>query len=107
MSYILALKPSLSETERFRQGPFRHRSHLHSCLSFFFNAHLKTHYIFFFFPPAVQSLVKCFAGTAGSEYLKRRCMKPFVLEGEAHHSISVSLIHFTHVFKRQAQIYFI
>ena len=105
MSYILALKPSLSETERFRQGPFRHRSHLHSALLFSLMLILKP--ITFFFPPTVQSLVKCFSGMAGSEYLKRRCVKPSVLEGEAHHSISVSLIHFTHVFKRQAHIYFI
>lgn len=34
MSYILALKPSLSAKERWRQGHFGHRSHLLSCLSF-------------------------------------------------------------------------
>lgn len=60
-----------------------------------------------FFSPTVHSIVKCFAGMAGSEYLKRWCMTPSVLEGGPRHSISVSLIHFTHMFKRQAHIYFI
>lgn len=30
-----------------------------------------------------------------------------VLEGEPHHSISVSLIHFTHMLKRQATIFYL
>lgn len=34
MSYILALKPSLSEKEKYRRGHFRHRSDLLLCLSY-------------------------------------------------------------------------
>lgn len=103
MSYILALKPSLSGKQRFRPGHFRHRSHLFSCLSFSLMLIIKP---ITFFPPTVQPIVECFAGMAGSEYLKQWCMTPSVLEGEPHHSISVSLIHFTHMLEKQAQIYF-
>lgn len=47
MSYILALNPSLSAKERLRQGHFRPRLHLLSCLPFPLMLILKTHYFFF------------------------------------------------------------
>lgn len=106
MSYILALKPSLSGKERFRQGHFRPKSHLLSCLSFSLMLIIKP--ITFPHPHgSIYCVVFFFAGMAGSEYLKPWCMKPSVSEGEPHHSISVSLIHFTHMLKRQAQIFYL